>query len=69
MTADVRVVGSGSVFLFVWLTDEARVWVEEHVSGDRQMLGDGLAVEHRYAAELAMGMQQGGLVVEAEVAR
>ena len=45
-------------------TDQAREWVEEYVSRDRQMLGYGLAVEHRYAAVLAEGMQADGLVVE-----
>jgi hypothetical protein len=64
MTADVRILGGGSVFLFVLLTGRARVWVDENVSPDHEMLGNGLAVEHRYAAALADGMQADGLVVE-----
>jgi hypothetical protein len=66
MTADVRVIGGGSVFLFVLATPEARAWVDEHVSEDRQMLGRGLAVEHRYAAALAAGMQADGLTIGSE---
>jgi hypothetical protein len=62
--ADVRVAGGGTVSLFLLLTAEAHLWVEEHVSEDRQMLGAGLAVEHRYAANLAAGMQADGLIVE-----
>jgi hypothetical protein len=65
MRADVRIIGSGSVFVFMLTTDEARQWVDAHVSDDRQMLGHGLAVEHRYAAALAEGMQVDGLAVEA----
>ena len=66
METDVRIVGGGSVFVFTLLTDHATEWVDEHVSDDRTMLGDGLAVEHRYAAALAHGMQADGLVVEAQ---
>jgi hypothetical protein len=61
---DVRTIDGGSVLLFLLLTDQARAWVEEHVSEDRQMLGMGLAVETLYAAALADGMRTDGLVVE-----
>ena len=64
--ADVRVVGGGTIFLFLLLSDRARCWVEEHVSPDHQMLGSGLAVEHRYAQALAAGMQEDGLVLTCE---
>lgn len=64
-SADVRIVGDGSVFLFVLLTDDAREWVDTFVSDDRLMFGGGIAVEHRYAASLAAGMQDAGLVLEA----
>ena len=63
MKADVRIVGSGTVYLFLLKTDQAREWVEAHVSGDHQFLGNGLAVEWRFAAGLAAGMQADGLVV------
>ena len=45
------------------LTPEAREWVEEHVSEDRQCFGGGVAVEWRFAAALAEGMQADGLVI------
>jgi len=68
--ADVRITGGGTVFLFLLLTDEARGWVDERVSGERQMLGCGLAVEHRYAAALAAGMEEdGSVIVDGEVGR
>jgi hypothetical protein len=61
---DVEIVDGVSVFLFWSLTNEARQWVETCVSPDRQMYGNGLAVEWRYAAALAEGMQRDGLKVE-----
>ena len=64
MEADVRIIGGGSVFLFLLLTPEAAAWVAERVSGDRQMLGRGLAVEHRYAAALAADMLKDGLGID-----
>ena len=66
--ADVQVVGGGTVFWFLLLSSDASSWVDEHVSADHQMLGCGLAVEHRYAQALAAGMQQDGLVITNEVA-
>jgi hypothetical protein len=58
------VVGGGSVYLFELLTPDAQTWVDEHVSPDRQIFGDGLAVEWRYAAALAEGMRQDGLLID-----
>ena len=63
---DVRILAGGSVFLFVLLTDAAREWVERRVSQDRLMFRGGLAVEHRYVAPLAAGMQDDGLRIEVE---
>ena len=64
MTADVEITGGGSLYLFLLLTDQAREWAEDYVCRDRQVLGCGLAVEHRCVAALAEGMQADGLVVE-----
>jgi hypothetical protein len=66
MDIDVQVTGGGSVFLFTLLTDQASEWVADNVSDDRQMLGNGLAVEHRYAAAQADGIQADGFVVEVQ---
>lgn len=60
---DVLVEGHGSLYLFLLHTDAARSWVDEHVSDDAQWLGEALVVEHRYAADLAVGMNADGLVV------
>jgi len=61
---DVYIAGEGNVFLFRLLTPAAQGWVEQNVSEDRLMVGAGLAVEWRYAAALAAGMQADGLVID-----
>jgi hypothetical protein len=60
---DVYITGGGNVFLFLLRTPAAHHWVDENVSENRLMLDSGLAVEWRYAAALAEGMQEGGLVI------
>lgn len=60
---DVAISGGGTVYLFHLITPLAQAWVDEHVNADRQMFGDAVAVEHRYAAALAVGMQRDGLVL------
>ena len=65
-TVDVAISAGGTVYLFHLVTPRARAWVEEHISDDHQMLGTSLAVEHRYAAGLAAGMQDDGLIVRDE---
>jgi hypothetical protein len=62
--SDVHVAGGGTVFLFFLETAEARAWVDEHASPDRQFLGHGLAVERRFVADLAEGMEADGLVID-----
>lgn len=64
VTVDVRVENHGTLFLFDLLTDEAVAWVVENVGGETSWMGDrGLAVEHRYAREIAFGMTEAGLTV------
>ena len=60
---DVRVENHGTIFTFELVTEPARAWVAEHVPDDAQWLGGRLCVEHRYARDLAAGMQGDGLVV------
>jgi hypothetical protein len=64
---DVAISGAGSIYLFHLLTESARFWVDCHVSEDRQMFGDALAVEHRYIGHLVQGMRADGLRVTIEV--
>lgn len=62
---DVEVTGGGSVFIFNVLTPSARLWVEENVAkGDwNPDFPNSIVVEHRYARDLAAGMEAAGLVV------
>jgi hypothetical protein len=60
---DVAVTVAGSICLFHLLSAEARDWVDEHVSADRQTWCGALVVEPRYAETLAEGMQSDGLTV------
>jgi hypothetical protein len=61
--ADVTVENHGTIFLFRPWTDAAREWIEEHVDGEALWFGGALAVEHRYAYDLAHGMLNDGLTV------
>ena len=64
---DVRVQNEGTIFVFHLQTPKAREWVGVNVQAeDYQWFGahgGGLAVEHRYARDLAEGMKLAGLVV------
>lgn len=57
---DVYVENHGSLFLFHLETEEAVMWVEANV-GEVELP---LAVEHRYAYDLAQGMLDAGLTLE-----
>lgn len=60
---DVTVSNHGGIILFMLNTQEAKDWVDEHVQ-EPMYHGNGLAVEPRYAENLAIGMRDGGLTVE-----
>jgi hypothetical protein len=60
---DVRVENHGSIFLFQPLSSAAREWIDQNIPDDAQFLGTALAVEHRYAHDIAEGMQADGLEV------
>ena len=63
-TIDVQIENEGSIFMFRVLTDTAREWVKENVGLESwQWHGNAFAVEHRFAEDLAEGMQGDGLNV------
>lgn len=62
--ADVDVSNHGTIFLFEPLTDTAQEWIEANIAGETQWFGNALAVEHRFAADLAAGMAKDGLRLE-----
>lgn len=60
---DVGVRDEGTIFLFTPHTQAAKDWIEENVESEAPRFCGALVVEHRYAGELAAGMQQAGLEV------
>jgi hypothetical protein len=60
---DFSIENHGSIVLFRMNTPEASAWVSENVESDALFFGDALVVEHRYAQDLASGMQADGLVL------
>ena len=62
MSVDCQVENHGTIFLFRPVSDNAKDWLEENTDG--QWWGGGLAVEHRYAMDLALGMQDEGFILE-----
>jgi hypothetical protein len=60
---DLIVSNHGSIFLLTPVSDSGRQWVSEHIPDDAQRLGDNIAVEHRYIADIIEGAQADGLEV------
>ncbi len=54
----------GSLFLCAPQNDAARVHLEENVSEEAQWWAGALVVEPRYAADLAVNLQEEGFSVE-----
>jgi hypothetical protein len=63
-TVDIFVENYGSIFLFRPMTQAATEWISGHVQDDAQWFGNALAVESRYALDLADGMYCDGLTLE-----
>jgi hypothetical protein len=62
--ADITIENCGTIFLFQPLTEAARDWIEENVVGETLWFGSALAVEARYAYNLAHGMIHDGLKLQ-----
>lgn len=60
---DFTISGGGTVYLLTPVSDAACEWVEDHLAPDRQYLGEGIAVEHRYIRDIIEGARRDGLVV------
>jgi hypothetical protein len=63
LQADFLYQHEGSIGLLYPVTDEARAWVEEHISDDAQWFGSGLVIEWRYVDHLIGGITDDGLEV------
>lgn len=61
---DLEVTGGGSVFLLHPRSDAGRAWIAEHIPEDAMMLGNAVAVEHRYIADIVAGAMSDDLCVQ-----
>lgn len=61
---DLQVENHGTIFLFRPVSRTGKEWLEEITNEESQWFGDALAVEHRYAWDLAQAAQGDGLEVE-----
>jgi len=61
--SDFVVEGGGSVYLFIPTNEAALEHLQGNVSEEALWLGDGLAVEWRYAADLVNALQTDGFTV------
>lgn len=64
MAADYRVTNHGSLVLFHPLTPTCTDWLADNVQSDAQWWHGALVVEPRYACNLAVGLDDAGLVRE-----
>jgi hypothetical protein len=62
--ADFLVVNHGSICILHALTDEARIWVDEHLPDDALTWGpSGTLIEPRYVAPILVGILSDGLTI------
>lgn len=62
--ADFTVSGGGTIYLLCPNTVQAQDWIADHIPDDAQRLGNNVAVEHRYIADIVAGIQGDGLTVQ-----
>lgn len=60
---DFAVDGGGTIYTLTPLSDAANEWIKNHIPEDAQRLGNSIAVEHRYIADIVQGAQDDGLAV------
>lgn len=60
---DFTVYGSGTVYLLQPHTERAKLWCDEHLPEDVQRLGNSIAVEWRYIADIVAGARADGYTI------
>jgi len=61
--ADFSIDNQGNVFILYPWSEEADLWVADHLPSDAASWGGGFVVEHRYIADIAAGIINDGLTV------
>ena len=60
---DFRLTNHGTIFLLLPLNATAEDWLTEHISEDAQYLGNAVAIEHRFVADITTGIEADGLTI------
>ena len=60
---DLLVHGGGTVYTLHAVSRRGERWITEHIADDARRLGDAVAVEHRYIADIVRGAVADGLRV------
>ena len=61
---DFRVTGGGSIYVLTPIPETAHTWIDQHLQYDSwQMCGGGVAVDHRYIADIVGILKHDGFVV------
>jgi hypothetical protein len=60
---DVEIRFEGTICLFEPHTCRGKTWIQSHVAPDAQWFGNALAVEHRFAKDLARAIKADGLLL------
>ncbi len=65
--SDFTLYDGGSVLLLKAVTEDAKEWEREHLPEEAQRLGDAVAIERRYIADIVEGILAYGLNIEEEL--
>lgn len=60
---DFRVIGEGSVYLLLPMTDAANNWCDDHLPEDAPMMATSYAIEHRYIQDISAGILRDGMTI------
>ncbi len=64
MKADIQIDCAGSIYYLTPMNEQGREWIDSHLETESwQWQGLSLAVEHRYAEDIALGARADGLSV------
>jgi hypothetical protein len=61
---DLLVQGEGTVYLIHAVSPAGHAWIENHIASDAPSLGDAVAVEHRFIADIVLAAIREGLEVK-----
>lgn len=61
---DISIHDHGSILIFVPRTETGMEWMHEHLDAGAMRWAGGIVVETRYAADIVVGVQSDGLLVE-----